>query len=157
MTVNNILAIPKPVMDLMKVHADLVSHFAWSKLRFTIDGRLLGDIAEAMVAEAFGLTLCAKRTPGVDAHAADGRSVQIKATAIGEGPAFSKGEGKANHLIFVRFDFPNRFAHIDYNGPEAPIRAQLSVPAKSIERVKPVIVAYENERVSDGARLSRIG
>lgn len=69
--------------------------------------------------------------PGVDGHAADGRSVQIKATGLAKaGPAFTPGEGVADHLVFVRIDFVAGTAAVLYNGPEAPIR-QLLPPSWS--------------------------
>lgn len=101
-------------------------HFAYTGLSFTLDGKLVGDIGEAVVSEAFGIKLCEKRTAGIDGHAPDGRSVQIKATGLLKGgPAFTPGEGVAEHLIFVRIDFSEGRAVVIYNGPEAPVRANL--------------------------------
>lgn len=119
------IPLPPSVRALVVAHRDLVASYAVTSLRFTLDGRLVGDIAEATAAEAFGLRLCGVRTAGVDAHAHDGSSVQIKASGIGKGPAFTPGEGRADHLIFLMIDFERGEAHVRYNGPEGPVRALL--------------------------------
>lgn len=118
-----VLALPSPVRNLYTAHKAMCEHYVHTGLTFTLDGKLVGDIGEAVVAEAFGITLCATRTPGVDGHATDGRSVQIKATGLANGgPAFTPGEGVADHLIFVRIDFKDGKVAVLYNGPEAPVR-----------------------------------
>jgi len=47
---------------------------------FTIDGRLVGDIGEAIAQRDYQLMLYDKLVPGYDAETLDGRLVQIKAT-----------------------------------------------------------------------------
>ena len=116
------IVLPDAVRALVVAHRALVASYAATSLRFTLDGRLVGDIAEATVADAFGLDLCRVRTPGVDALTPDGRTVQVKSSGIGKGPAFTPGEGRAHHLIFLLIDSENAIAHIRYNGLEAPVR-----------------------------------
>ncbi|UYO41952.1 hypothetical protein KQX62_11940 [Rhodopseudomonas palustris] len=48
--------------------------------KFTIDGRLVGDIGEIIAAAEFDITLDEISRPGYDAKTRDGRDVQIKAT-----------------------------------------------------------------------------
>ena len=128
----------------MSAQRALVDAYCATSLRFTHDGRLVGDIAEATAAEAFGLDLCRVRTPGVDALAEDGRSVQIKASGIGKGPAFTPGEGRAEHLIFLALDFDRAEAHVRYNGPEAPVRAKLPPGFQGTKRVPlPTVLALD--------------
>ena len=118
--------LPKAVVELCRAHLAVKEHFASSGLTFTLDGKLVGDIGEALAAELFGITLCGKRTPGVDGWAPDGRSVLIKATGHAKsGPAFSPGEGIADHLLFLRIDFHSGTLDVAYNGREAPVRALL--------------------------------
>jgi len=117
------IELPDVVTAFCKAHSALREHFASTELTFTLDGKLIGDIGEAIAAQHFGLKLCAKRTKGVDAHALDGRSVQIKATGSRKnGPAFNPGRSVADHLLFLRIDFSTGFAEVAYNGPEAPVR-----------------------------------
>ncbi|TPG16767.1 hypothetical protein EAH87_14100 [Sphingomonas koreensis] len=124
-------------------------------LRFTLDGRLVGDLAKATAAEAFDLELCKVRTAGVDAHATDGRSVQVKASGIGKGPAFTPGEGRADHLIFLMFDFERALALVGYNGPEAPVRAHLPDGFTRTKRVSVTRIRALDAATDDRLRLMR--
>lgn len=127
-----IFDLPAPVIEIWKAQQALAKHFEHTKLKFTLDGRLVGDIAEAMALEIFDLSLPSGRTPGVDAWTKDAerRSVQVKASGQkGSGPSFTPGEGVADHLLFFKFDFPAGRASVEYNGPEAPVRQRL-LPAK---------------------------
>lgn len=122
-----VLQLPEEVRILAKAQRDLARHYKSTGLRFTLDGRLVGDIAEALALEHFDLELPKKRTGGVDALTRIGRkTVQIKATArVNAGPAFTPGRGFADYLLFFRIDFDANTASVLYNGPEAPVRALL--------------------------------
>lgn len=150
------IELPESVKSLVTAHRALVESYSKTSLRFTLDGRLVGDIAEATAAAVFGLQLCSVRTPGVDAHSCDGRSVQIKASGIGKGPAFTPGEGRADHLIFLVLDFPQGKASILYNGPEAPIRAELPKNFSGTKRVPLSRVLMLDSRVAVEERLPRV-
>lgn len=149
------IALPASVRELVTAHAALVKAYAATSLRFTLDGRLVGALAEATAAEAFGLALCKVRTAGVDAHGADGRSVQVKASGIGKGPAFTPGEGRADHLIFLMFDFESAVAFVGYNGPEAPVRAHLPAGFTGTKRVSMPRIRALDAAVEDRLRLIR--
>ncbi|TCP72979.1 hypothetical protein C8J43_101722 [Sphingomonas sp. PP-CE-1G-424] len=150
------IALPDAVRALVAAHAVLVAAFSSTNLRFTLDGKFVGDLGEATAADAFGLQLCRVRTAGVDAHAPDGRSVQVKATGIGKGPAFTPGEGRADHLIFLLFDFDRALAHVGYNGPEAPVRAHLPAGFIGTKRVSIPKVRELDAAVEDRLRLRRV-
>ena len=121
-----ILPLPKVVVDLWASQQELVKHYAHTGLKFTLDGRLVGDIAEAVALEYFDLNLPDQRTGGVDALTRDGKSVQIKATGSKKaGPAFTPGTGVADYLIFFQMDFCTGTATLIYNGLEAPVRKEL--------------------------------
>lgn len=149
------IPLPPVVRALVSAHRALVDAYSATSLRFTLDGRLVGDIAEVTAAEAFGLALCRTRTPGVDAFAADGRSVQIKASGIAKGPAFSPGEGRADHLIFLILDFDRAEAHVRYNGPEAPVRAKLPSAFQGTKRVPLATILMLDAALTEKHRLLR--
>lgn len=118
-----VLQLPDVIRDLWKAQQALANHYSNTKLKFTLDGRLVGDIAEALALEYFDLVLPQKRTGGVDALTRTGRTVQVKATGKAKsGPAFTPGVGYADHLLFFRINFESNTASVAYNGPEAPIR-----------------------------------
>ena len=99
------VALPDVVRALVVAHRALVTSYAATELRFTLDGRLVGDIAEATAAHAFDLELCRRRTPGVDARTRSGRTVQVKSSAIGKGPGLHarRGSRRPSDLSELRF------------------------------------------------------
>jgi hypothetical protein len=148
----------KTVKDFVKAHRRLCIHYEKTGLTFTLDGKLVGDLAEAIAAELFGLKLCESRTAGIDCHAKDGRSVQVKSTGLSsKGPAFTPGEGRADHLIFLRLDFEKGTGSIAYNGPEEPIRRLLPVGFTGTKRVRLADVLAADKLVADSIRLPRMG
>jgi hypothetical protein len=153
------IKLPAAVADFCKSHTVLKTHYADSQLSFTLDGKLVGDIAEATAALAFGLQLCEKRTPGVDAHTRckARRSVQIKATGLpNKGRSFTPGEGVADHLLFLRINFDAGLAEVAYNGPEAPIRAMLPPGGwTGTKRVSLVRILAADREVPEAHRLIR--
>jgi hypothetical protein len=55
----------------------------------TLDGNLVGDLAEALALSRFDLKLVEiKSHAAIDGFGLDGRSVHVKATGTGRGPAF---------------------------------------------------------------------
>lgn len=151
------IKLPEAVISFCKSHNALRDHFVSTGLAFTLDGKLVGDIGEAMAAECFDLILCNKRTKGVDAHTRDGRSVQVKATGKSKsGPAFTPGEGIAEHLLFLRIDFLRGIVDVAYNGPEAPIRAMLPTSWTGTYLVSLPKVQAADARVDDHLRLPRV-
>lgn len=110
--------LPPIITDLVGARNRLREHYSSAALQFTLDGNLIGDIGEAVAAELFGLRLSARNGTGIDGHATDGRSVQVKATGTDRGPAFRMVDTRADHLIFLAFDFDTLTGDIVYNGPE---------------------------------------
>ena len=121
-----VLQMPDAIYALWRAQQAVVRHYSSKGLKFTLDGRLVGDIAEALALDHFDLVLPKRRTGGVDALTRAGKTVQVKSTGKSTmGPAFTPGAGAAEHLLFFRIDFAANTALVGYNGPEAPIRALL--------------------------------
>ena len=147
---------PEVVRALVEAQRALAAAYASTGLRFTLDGRLVGDIAEAIAAHAFDLELCSVRTPGVDAMTREGATVQVKSSAIGKGPAFTPGEGRADYLIFLKLDFALGEARVLYNGPEAPVRTALPRAFNGTKRVSLTRILALDAEVDQSQRLVRI-
>jgi len=75
------------VQQLLAI-VDRLQH-AYPKKRFTLDGRLVGDIGETLVEHEYAVDLPEGVQKHHDARAHDGRLVQIKATLRSEDPAFT--------------------------------------------------------------------
>ena len=74
----NIREVPRLIGELYKTTRELSRIFGHRS--FTPDGHLVGSIGEVVAEYIYDLTLQPASTPGIDAHARDGRSVQIKLT-----------------------------------------------------------------------------
>ncbi len=125
---NNEFRLPSELVELVTARNKLREHYraklkargCSAELKFTFDGNLVGDIGEAVAVELFGIALVeAKSVEGIDGYTADRkRTVQIKATSTGRGPAFRQTETRADHLLFFEFDFESALGKIIFNGPE---------------------------------------
>lgn len=113
--------LPPVITDLLLARNRLRDHYRSAALDFTLDGNLIGDIGEAVAAELFDLKLSPRNGTGIDGHAPDGRSVQVKATGTNRGPAFRMVDTRADHLLFLVFDLENLKGEVVYNGPEEPV------------------------------------
>ncbi|MEP9397613.1 hypothetical protein [Mesorhizobium sp. KR2-14] len=148
--------LPPVVAELVTARNKLREHYKGAGLNFTLDGNLVGDIGEAVAAELFGIKLVAANGAGVDGHAADGRSVQVKVTGTGRGPVFRCVDTRADHLLFFDIDFGKLRGKIVFNGPE---RIALAKMPKSWLGQRPVTKAQIREadalvRIED--RLRRL-
>lgn len=113
------LELPAELAALVAARNRLRDYFAHPRLTFTLDGNLVGDLAEALAVEWFGVRLAGRRSEtGIDGYGCDGRTVQIKATGTDRGPVFRKLETAADHLLFFAFDYDRLRARVVYNGPE---------------------------------------
>lgn len=146
--------LPSSIGALLRCRNELRDHYARilkeqpgnPELSLTFDGKLVGDIGEALAVEIYGIRLVQdKSNPGIDGYTPDGKtSVQVKATGTGRGPAFRNTEIRADHLLFFDLDFENLKATVVFNGPEdyafsrlpMGFRGQRSLSRKQIERAE---------------------
>ena len=108
------MTIPEAVRQMLAIVEELCS--AYPKKRFTLDGRLVGDIGEVLVEEAYDLELFEDVKRHHDARSADGRLVQIKA-AMKSNLTFP-ADHVPNYYLGVQVGPDGRFIEI-FNGPGA--------------------------------------
>lgn len=72
------ITIPEAVKLMLSIVERLC--VAYPKKKFTLDGRLVGDIGEVLVEDAYDIVLYEDVKKHHDAECSDGRLVQIKAT-----------------------------------------------------------------------------
>lgn len=111
-------SLPPIVRDLVAARDRLRDHYGAAGLTFTLDGNLIGDLGEAIAAELFGVRLSVRNGTGIDGHAPDGRSVQVKTTGVRGHPAFTHVDTRADHLLFLAIDVDRLTGEVVYNGPE---------------------------------------
>ena len=147
--------LPPVITDLVLARNRLRDHYRPAKLDFTLDGNLIGDIGEAVAAELFGLKLSPRNGTGIDGHAPDGRSVQVKATGTNRGPAFRMVDTRADHLLFLVFDLENLKGDVVYNGPEEPVIKLLPTAWVGQKTVSMAQIRRADAMVAEEQRLRR--
>ena len=110
-------AIQRLVPELFRITAELEA--AAPGRHFTPDGHLVGSIGEVVAAARYGLTLTTASTKGVDAHDANGNTVEIKATTGSRSVALRGMEPTAQRLIVLQIN-PTGDAYEVYDGPATP-------------------------------------
>lgn len=145
--------LPDEVKQLVVARNLVRDRYKKSKLKFTFDGNLVGDIGEALAHENFGLKLVHIGKTGIDAEAPDGRTVQIKATGTARGPTFRDIKEHADALLFFDLDYENLIARLIYNGPERPIRDELGFGWKKQKMFSRPKIEIMNRDVADQDRL----
>lgn len=108
------ITIPEAVKQMLSIVEQLCK--AYPKKRFTLDGRLVGDIGEILVEEAYDLTLFEDIRKHHDAECPDGRLVQIKAT-MKKSLTFP-ADHVPNYYLGVVISSDGKFVEI-FNGPGA--------------------------------------
>lgn len=146
--------LPPAMRRLCAARQEVVTHYAGTGLKFTLDGRLVGDLAEAIALEHFDIVPCQKRTKGADAELrGTGALVQVKASGSGRGPTYSKGVGRSSYLLFLEMDFAACTATVAYNGPEAPIRNLLPNDVEHPTEIKLAILRERSRNVAIGDQV----
>ena len=126
------------------------SHYPQRK--FTIDGRLVGDIGEVVAELDYDIILYEKQTKDYDAITPDNKKVQIKAS-FKESLTFKTLDG---YYIGLKFNPDGTYKEI-YNGPASKIfqefkqrknigKELISIPISTLERIS--LTVSEEDRVS---------
>jgi hypothetical protein len=148
----------KEIKQLLKITASLKKQYK-DKLNFSLDGRLVGDIGEALVSEKFDIELYSQ-----NAHVYDGeqrgtkKRVQIKASmAYNFSYPFNRD---LDHFIAVHIK-PSGNLEVIYNGPGKPINDFLkSRKRKTYKDIWYTITANHlrmlNEKVEEKDRIKAV-
>ncbi|HXP79172.1 MAG TPA: hypothetical protein VN976_04650 [Verrucomicrobiae bacterium] len=114
-------AITRSITRLLRIVDDLQK--AHPSKKFTLDGRLVGDIGEILVEEYYDVSLFEDMRSHHDGESKDGRKVQIKAT-MKENLTFP-GDHIPDYYLGIKINKNGSFVEV-FNGPGA-------VAAKAVE------------------------
>lgn len=145
--------LPPILRELVQARNSVRDHYGSSSLTFTFDGNLVGDLGEAVAADLFGLRIAPRNGTGIDGFAPDGRSVQVKASCTGRGPAFRMVETRADHLLFFHLDLEECTARLLFNGPEHIALACLKTPWTGQRMISVPAIKAADQRVPADQRL----
>jgi hypothetical protein len=149
MNKEHIEELPKLIQKLYAIVADL--HGKFPNWEFTPDGRLVGDIGEALVCYHFDLEPLAGNEKTHDAKTIDGKLVQIKTTQK-ETLGLGLQKREFQHLIALFID-ANGDPEIVYNGSGKRVWSELGdikSTAIGVKRLRKL-----NETVPDSERLQK--
>lgn len=108
------ISIPQAVQQMLSIVDQLQK--AYPKKKFTLDGRLVGDIGEMLVEEAYDLEVFEDLHRHHDGRTADGRLVQIKAT-MKDSLTFP-ADHTPNYYLGIKIHKNGTFSEV-FNGPGA--------------------------------------
>ncbi|GAB3366945.1 hypothetical protein GCM10027431_09740 [Lysobacter rhizosphaerae] len=108
------ISIPDAVQQMLQIIERLCN--AYPHKRFTLDGRLVGDIGEILVEEAYDLKLFEDLRKHHDAECPDGRLVQIKATMKDQ--LTFPADHIPNYYLGIKVCSDGTFTEV-FNGPGA--------------------------------------
>lgn len=155
--------LPPAIAQLLKARDKLRDHYrtvlaernSHVSLSFTLDGNLVGDIGEAIAAELFDIRLVeTKSTEGFDGYVRNtDKTVQIKATGTGRGPAFRRTQTRADYLLFFDLDFARARGEVVFNGPEHYATVLLPDDFSGQRSLSRKQIRQANDRVPDDERL----
>lgn len=106
------ISVPVAIRQLLRVVGQL--HAAYPNKRFTLDGRLVGDLGEVLVAEEYDLRLHEGLRKHHDAIASDGRQVQIKTTM--QNALTFPADHTPDYYLGIKIHEDGKFDEI-FNGP----------------------------------------
>ena len=113
------------IRDLLRIVKRL--HDAYPHRRFTLDGRLVGDLGEVLAADAYAIDLLPGLPRHHDAMTRSGRMVQVKATM--KRSLTFPADHVPQHYLGIRIDEMGHIHEI-FNGPG-------SVAARAVSGRKP--------------------
>jgi len=147
------LTIPDAVRQMLAIVERLCD--AYPKKKFTLDGRLVGDIGEVLVEDAYDLKLFEDVKRHHDAECSDGRLVQIKATM--KNTLTFPADHVPNYYLGVQIRPDGTFVEV-FNGP-GPIAGDAvkgrAKPKTNLHCISVSALKKLQERVSPADRIPR--
>ena len=145
------ISIPEAVEQMLAIVERLC--VAYPKKRFTLDGRLVGDIGEVLVEAAYDLTLFEDIKKHHDAECSDGRLVQIKAT-MKESLTFP-ADHIPNYYLGIQILADGTFVEV-FNGPGAiawEAVKKRATPKTNLHSVSITVLQNLQSKVQTGDRI----
>lgn len=136
------MEISKAIKKLLETVDELRK--AYPKKKFTLDGRILGDIGEILVEGAYDLTLFDGLAKHHDADTPDGRLVQIKATM--QNSLTFPADHVPDNYLGIKINPDGTFVEI-FNGPG-------SIVARFISNRKPTKTNLHSVPISNLEKLN---
>jgi hypothetical protein len=148
---DNRISLQHAVKQLLEIVRRL--HRTYPRKEFTLDGRLVGDIGEIIVASAYTVTLFDGMEKHHDGVASGGRPVQIKATM--KGSLTIPARNVPEFYIGIKINGDGSFSEV-FNGPGALVAVAVenrTPPANGLHSVSIRKLAKLNADVPAKGRI----
>lgn len=145
------ISIPDALRQLQEIVSQL--HEAFPHKKFTLDGRLVGDLREILVVSAYDIKLFWKLEKHHDGVTSDGRLVQIK-TTLKDSLTFPCNY-VPDYYLGIKIKADGSFQEI-YNGPGRLIESlvtNLKPTQKNLHSISISRLLKLNEQVPDNERI----
>jgi hypothetical protein len=137
------ITIPDAVNQMLQIVKHLQS--AYPKKKFTLDGRLVGDLGEILVESAYDIELHDELQKHHDGIASDGRQVQIKTTM--QNSLTFPVDHVPDYYLGIKIHADGTFTEV-FNGPG-------SVAWEAIKNRKPTKTNLHSISINTLARLNQ--
>lgn len=147
------ITIPDAVREMLAIVAKLAK--TYPKKKFTLDGRLVGDIGEVLVEDAYELELFEDLQKHHDARSTCGRLVQIKATM--KAHLTFPADHVPDHYLGIQIHPDGSFTEV-FNGPgelAKQVLANRSKPKTNLHSVSVSALRKLQVRVNAEERIPR--
>ncbi len=147
------ITIPEAVSEMLVIVDKLTK--AYPKKKFTLDGRLVGDIGEALVEDAYELEVLEDLQKHHDALGTCGRLVQIKATM--KAHLTFPADHVPDHYLGIQIHADGSFTEV-FNGPGEIAKQALanrSRPKTNLHSVSVATLRKLQDQVSVSDRIPR--
>ena len=147
------ITIPEAIKQLLQVVTQL--QYAYPKRKFTLDGRLVGDLGEVLAEVEYDIELYDGLQKHHDAKASDGRQVQIKAT-MKDSLTFP-ADHVPDYYLGIKIESDGTLTEI-FNGPGSVAHKAVKdrqVPKTNLHSISINALKGLNEEVHPGDRIPR--
>ncbi len=145
--------VPTAIKQLLGIVKRLQN--TYPKKRFTLDGRLVGDLGEILVEGAYVIDLYSDIHKHHDAATPDGKQVQIKATM--KNSLTFPADHIPDYYLGIKINHDGSFDEI-FNGPGLIAREAIKnrkIPKTNLHSISINVLAHLNKRVSPKDRIPR--
>ena len=147
------ITIPDAISQMLRVVDQLRD--AYPKKKFTLDGRLVGDLGESLVENSYDVTLFEDLKARHDGKTSDGRLVQIKATM--QSSLTFPADHSPDYYLGIQIHRDGTFTEV-FNGP-GPVAQEATKgrkPAKNNQHsITLTALKKLNETVKPSERIPR--
>jgi hypothetical protein len=145
------------IQDAVKQLLQIVEQLrrTYPKKRFTLDGRLIGDLGETLAEGEYEIEIYDSQRPHYDARMYDGRQIQIKATM--QNSLTFPADHVPDYYLGIRIHPDGTFTEV-FNGPGAiAVKAieNRKAPKTNLHSVSINALEILNKRVRESDRIPR--